>query len=154
MSWFGTDLVALGCILGGAAVGGAATVAMLDGGAHPDMGCGVEAIAVSPTIAIAHGGHSRAIVVTPDIRVGSLGDCAGATHGLVEIHLDRQMEELDAHLEHLDHALEIRLGELEHQLELEVFQEFEVQAQIEAAMEQLEEANIKVKIERIRSGGN
>jgi hypothetical protein len=73
---------------------------------------------------------------------------------LVEIHLDRQMEELDAHLEHLDHALEIRLGELEHQLELEVFQEFEVQAQIEAAMELLEETNVRVKVERIRTGGH
>ncbi len=28
MNWFGTDMIALGCILGGAAVGGAATLVL------------------------------------------------------------------------------------------------------------------------------
>lgn len=154
MSWFGTDAVALACILGSAAVGGAATLAMADGSAHPDMGCGVEAMAVSPSIAISHGGHSRAIIVAPDVRVSSVSDCAGAAHALVEIHMDQHMEQLDAHLEHLDHALEIQLEGLEQQFEMEFFQEQEIQAQLEAAMEQLEEANIRVKIEKIRSGGH
>lgn len=154
MSWFGTDAVALACILGSAAVGGAATLAMADVSAHPDMSCGVEAIAVSPSISISHGGHSRAIVVAPDVRVSSVSDCAGVTHGLVEIHMDQHMEDLDAHLEHLDQTLEIQMEKLEQQLEMELFQEQEVQARLEMAMERLEEANIRVKIEKSRSGGH
>ena len=43
MSWMGTDVVAMACILGGAAVGGFATLASLDGhdgSAH--VSCAVE----------------------------------------------------------------------------------------------------------------
>ena len=52
MSWFGTDIVALGCILGGAAVSGAATLAIMDGGGESYVRCGVEAMAMAPRIAI------------------------------------------------------------------------------------------------------
>jgi len=159
MSWFGTDIVALGCILGGAAVSGAATLAIMDGGGESYVRCGVEAMAVAPRIAISHGGEARAIVVRPDVRVRSIRDCGSS--GLVEIHVDRHMENLDAQLEHLDLQLEVQLEQMEHQLErmehqfeFELAQEMDVRVQFEEAMSQFEAAKLKVLVERVQGGGN
>jgi len=152
MSWFGTDVVALSCILGGAVVSGAATVAVMEGGGESHIRCGVEAMAVSPTIAISHGGEARAIVVRPDVRVHSIRDCGSS--GLVEIHMDNQLRHLDAQLEHLDHALEVQLEQLEHQLEFELAQEMDVRVQLEEAMSQLEAAKLKVIVERVEGSGS
>jgi len=152
MSWLGTDIVALGCILGGAAVSGAATLAVMEGGGGSHVRCGVEAMTVSPRIAISHRGEARAIVVTPDVRVRSVRDCGSP--GFVEILLDNQLQHLDAQLEHLDHTLEVQLEQLEHQLEFELAQEMDVRVQLEEAMNQLEAAKLKVVIERVEGGGN
>ena len=138
MIWFGTDLVALGCILGGAAVGGAATLAMTDGGRHADARCAVEAFAVSPRIAISHGRDARTIVVTPNIRV----------------HLDNHLEQLDTQLEFLDQALELQMQQLELQLEAELGQEMDARIQFEEAMQQVEAARLRVVVEKLEGGGN
>ena len=134
MSWFGTDLVALGCILGGAAVGGAATLAMADGGGHADTRCAVEAMAVSPRIAISHGGGARAIVVTPDVRVHAVRDCMTEVDGVVEILMENHLEDLDIHMGHLDVQMEARI-------------------QFEEAMRQFEEARVKVVVKGVEGGG-
>jgi len=137
MIWFGTDLVALGCILGGAAVGGAATLAMTDGGGHADTRCAVEAFAVSPGIAISHGRGARTIVVTPRVRV----------------HLDNHFEQLDTQLDQLDQALELQMQQLEFQLEATLGQEMEARIQFEEAMRQVEAARLEVVVEKIEGGG-
>jgi len=89
---------------------------MMDAGEHVHRGCGVEAMAVSPRIAISHGGGAHAIVVTPDVRVHAVRDCVSDVHEVVEIHVDKHLQHLDTQLEHLDHALEIQLEGLEAQI--------------------------------------
>ncbi len=137
MIWFGTDLVALGCILGGAAVGGAATLAMTVGGGHTGARCAVEAFAVSPGIAISHGREARTIVVTPKVRV----------------HLDNHFEQLDTQLDQLDQALELQMQQLELQLEAKLGQEMEARIQFEEAMRQVEAARLEVVVEKVEGGG-
>jgi hypothetical protein len=160
MSWFGTDLVALSCILGGAAVGGAATQALNQGSHSLEMDCAVEAMAVSPRIHISHGGDAHAIVVAPNVRVHSRGDCGSHSTEVIDIHMDRhmedfdlQMEQLDLQLEQLDQVLEMQMGGLESQLEATFEQEFEAQAQLEEAMRQLERAKLKVVVRKFEGGG-
>jgi hypothetical protein len=153
MSMLGTDIVALGCILGGAAIGGAATLAMMDGDGHADVGCEVEAMAVNQTVAISHRRDAGAIVVMPDVRVHAVRDCVGEMNGVVEIRLNNHLEQLDAQLEHLDHALEIELRQMELQLEAEFGQEMEARIQFEEAMRQVEEARVKVIVKKIEGGG-
>ena len=160
MSWFGTDLVALGCIVGSAAIGGAATLALHPGGHQVDTGCSMETTAVSPRIHISHGGNAHAIVVKPDVRVHAVGDCGAMATGIVDIRMDRhmedlevQMEQLDLQLEQLDRVLEVQMEQLESQLEASFEQEFEVQAKLEEAMRQLERAKVKVVVRGSEGGG-
>jgi citrate lyase gamma subunit len=152
MSWFGTDVVALGCILGGAAVSGAVTGALIHGDEQADMGCGIEAMALSPRIAISHGGDAHAIVVAPNLRVRAPRGCVRNLGRAVEINLDSHLEQMDAQLEHLDRALEIQLQQLESQLEAEFGQQIEARVQIEEAMRQMEAARIKVVVREQGSG--
>jgi len=157
MSWFGTDVVAVGCILGGAAIGGVVTAAFMDGGGHADVRCGVEAMALSPRVSISHSGRARAIVVTPDVRVHAVRDCVREMDGIVEIHMenhmDTQLQHLDIQLEHLDRTLEFELQQLESQLERELVPAFEAREQFEEAMRQMEKAKVKVAVKRIERGG-
>ena len=160
MSLFGTDMVALGCILGGAAVGGVATLAMTNVGGHADARCAVETMAVSPRIAISHGGDTGAILVAPKVRVRAVRDCMTEVDGVVEIHMENHLEDLNLHmghldvqLDHLDRALEMELHQLESQLEAEMGQ-MEARIHFEEAMRQLEEARVKVVVKRVEGGGN
>jgi hypothetical protein len=159
MSFLGSDIVALGCIIGSAAVGGAVTLAVMDSGEDAHFGCGVESVAVSPTIAISSGGEARAIVVAPDVRVRKLKECgsSGVVHVHVNRHVDAHLEHLDAQLEHLDEALEIQMEQLEHQLEhqleAQIIQEIDVQARMEEALSRMEDARIRVRVKRAESGG-
>ncbi|MCJ7628216.1 MAG: hypothetical protein MUO50_07485 [Longimicrobiales bacterium] len=132
MTWFGTDLVALGCILGGAAVGGTVTAAMINGGEHADTRCAVEAFGVSPTITISHRGEARAIVVTPDVRVRGMPNC----------------------VQGLDGRMEIELRQLERRMEAEVGQQMEARLQFEDAMRQMKEAQVNVVVKRAEGGGS
>jgi hypothetical protein len=152
MSWFKSDLVAIACVLGGAAVGGAATFAMMDGAEHSSR-CGISRTAVSPKIAISGRGKARAIVVTPDVRVHAKGDCVSGAHEIVEIHLENQLEQLDAQLEHLDHVLEVQLEGLEAQIEAEVAAEMDARFKYEEAVRQIEEARVRMIVERVGGGG-
>jgi hypothetical protein len=150
-------MVAIACILGGAAVGGAATLALADSHSHLDTGCAVDARAFAPTIAISHNGMKRGIVVAPDVRVHGVRDCVSDVHEVVEIHLENSLRHLDAELEHLDEALEIQLEGLEAQIEAEVQANLEAALQIEEAMREvesaMEEAKVKVVVEKVGGGG-
>lgn len=132
MTWFGTDLVALGCILGGAAVGGTVTAAVINGGEHAHTGCAVEAFGVSPTITISHRGEARAFVVTPKVRV----------HGMRN------------YVQGVDGRLEIELQQLERRMEAEVGQQMEARLQFEEAMRQMKEARVNVVVKRAEGGGS
>ena len=94
MSWFGTDVVALSCILGSAAVGGAATLALMADADHQDHRCAVETVAVTPSVAVSHGSGVRAIVVKPNVRVRSSSDCARQARHVVTIHRGHEVASL------------------------------------------------------------
>lgn len=153
MSWFGTDLVAVGCILGGAAVGGAATFAFMDGPEESRNRCAVEAIAMAPRVAIAHGGNAHTIVVTPDVKVRGLPGCVADVQRRVDIHLEGQMEHLEAQLEHLDRALELNLGQMEHEIQEGVEARLLAREEFKEAMRQMEEARRQVALKRAQGGG-
>ena len=160
MSRFGTDLVALGCILGGAAAGSVATLALAHVDSPGDLACGAETVWVSPKVAISGGGDAGTILVTPDVRVRANRDCVSHWDNVVRIRLDNHAEDLDLHLghldgqlEHLDRMLEAELQKVESQLEAEFGQQMEARAQFEEAMRQVEEAKIKVVVKRTEGGG-
>ena len=166
MSWFGTDLVALGCIVGGAAVGGAATLAVMDAGHRAPLPCAVEARAWVPQVSVSGNGHSHAIVVAPKVHVRELRHCRG--DAFVEIDMDAHLQEMEAQLQGLDRALEfqlegrlkgldraleLQLQGLESQIERKFQQQMEARAQLEDAMRQVERARVRVVVERAGSGG-
>lgn len=166
MSWFGTDLVALGCIVGSAAVGGAATLAVRDAGHRAPLPCAVNTAAWAPQVSVSGNGHAHAIVVAPKVHVRELRHCRG--DAVVEMDMDAHLQELEAQLENLDRVIEIQLeGQLkdldrtlefqlqglEGQIERKVRQQMEARAQFEEAMRQVEKARVQVVVERAGSGG-
>ena len=141
MSALGTDLVALTCILGGAMVSGAVTLAILDGNERADAPCTVEAVAVRPKVVVSRNGEARVMVVSPDVRVHSRRGCGVGVAEAVEIHLDgrlRHLEAVEAELNGLERTLELQLGGLEAELEAQIQEE--VEASLHLEMENLEEA--------------
>jgi len=154
MTWLGTDLVALGCILGSAAAGGAATFALMDGAETHAHGCQVEARAVTPSIAISRGSGVHAIVVRPDVRLRQIEGCVADVNEVVEVHMDTHLEQLEAQLQDLDQVLELQLREMESQIEASVHQEMEAQLQLEEAARRIQEAEarVRVKVRKVGSG--
>jgi hypothetical protein len=163
MTWFGTDVMALACIVGGATAGGAATLAMRTHDGHRYVDCAVEARAVSPRVIVTSGGTTKTIVVSPDVRVHSRRNCGVEVGEIVEIHVDKhlrhieelgmEMSELEIELEGLERALEFDFKFSEGLEPAFAFQfdpniEAEIQAEIQAEMgrvfEQLE------KMEKVR----
>jgi hypothetical protein len=72
---------------------------------------------------------------------------------MVEIHLDNRLRHLDAELELLDETLEAQLEGLEAQIEAEVEANLEAAFQIEEAMREVEQAKVKVVLEKVGGGG-
>jgi len=73
--------------------------------------------------------------------------------GVVEIHMENHLQHLDAQLEHLDQTLEIELRQMERQLEAELGQEMEARMKFEEAMRHMEEARVRVVVEKLERGG-
>jgi hypothetical protein len=75
MSRLGTDVVALACIVGGAAVGGVGTMALMQGDQHAshDVECvvvgEVGAKVKASSVVVALGGPDRIVVSTPAVNV-------------------------------------------------------------------------------------
>jgi ATP-dependent protease ClpP protease subunit len=135
MSGFGTDMVALACILGGAATGGAMTMALQAGGEDVRMDCAVEAMSVGSQIVVTGDHGARAIVMSTPLEMHQARPCQMAVAGEVRIHMEevrREMEEARGRVEvvriHMDEARalaeearasvdEVRLQEFEVLLE-------------------------------------
>lgn len=76
MIGLGTDLVAVACILGGAAVGGAATMAVVEGHRGYDQtACVRAAVDVHPRVVISLDGGRSTVVMTPRVWVHPNHDC-------------------------------------------------------------------------------
>ncbi len=105
----GTDAVALACILGGATVGGAATLAMLDGDARVDPACAVGVAEAIPRVVMSLG-EGEAIVVAPRVRVHAHHRCE---HAAVDHEVRIQIEEAQRRMERARERVERTRGRME-----------------------------------------
>ncbi len=128
MNGYGTDVVALACILCGGAVGGAATFALMDGQDEVGLRCAVATVVASPRVVVAIGGDEGTVMVRPQVRVHTSHDCAGVLiHEEVmlsqvieleeQIHISmkmelEQLEVMESEMERLQERLEKTGGEI------------------------------------------
>jgi len=157
MSGFGTDVVALACIVGSAATSGAATLAFMDRGQADPEPCTVEAFAMAPNVVVSEGRGGHAIVMTaPRVHVHSAHDCRAMVGEEVRLNLEvmrREMERARVRIEvartEAESAREtarvIRIqGREAVLLREEALQQMEkAQAQMEEAMEQAGQARME-----------
>ena len=166
MSWFGTDMMALACIVGSGAVGGAATLAAMGNHQQMDYHCVVEDAGANPEVMVVTGVRAPSVVVTRNVRVHASQDCQAAARHQIEIagiqhrgHIVH-LEALE-HLEHLEHlekmdfdfdfdfdfeeldvqleGLDVQLEGLDAQLEaMGVGMEQEIQTRIEQELAQVQ----------------
>jgi hypothetical protein len=157
MSGFGTDIVALACILGSAATSGAVTMAFLDGNPPAQADCAVEAFTLSPNVVVSgrHGAHAI-VMTTPRLHVQSARDCRLTVGEEVRIDLEkarREMERARVRIEVARAGAEeareaarmIRIeGSEARLLREEVSRQMEeAQAQLEATLESANEARLE-----------
>jgi len=126
MHMLGTDVMALTCILGGAAVSGGATLAALSAQHGHSPSCVVEAVAMVPDMVVSEGGHSHAVVVTPNVRFRALPGCGREAVDRVRVRVDT---DLRAEL-----AAEVR-SRVEREME-------RAQAEIERARAEMERGQV------------
>jgi hypothetical protein len=157
MSGFGTDIVALACILGSAATSGAVTRAFLDGNPPAQADCAVEAFTVSPNVVVSGGNGAHAIVMTtPRLHMQSVRDCRLSVGEEVRIDLEkarREMEKARVRIEVAragaeearESARRIRIqGSEARLLREEVSRQMEeARAQMEATLESANEARLE-----------
>ncbi len=127
MSLSGTDLLSLACILGGASVGGAATVAALDASSpSTESACAAVAVSGSPRLVVMKGGSAHTVVLSQSVH-GPLSDgCLPALGREIEIRVEsaRIREEVQVRLEK-------ELGRLQEELQSH-------QAEIQARQQELQ----------------
>ena len=175
MKRFGSDVIPLVCIAGGAvaAVGLTATFARgSDSSERRDLSCAVGVAARAPRVSVSHDGHR--IVLAPGVRVGGVvmadgRECLPAhMDGVVQIDVERagrraavealrrvqvlRLDRLEGALEEEARGLEEASEELEEALEeaseeLEEALEEELEARIEGEMRRLEEALARLERE-------
>ncbi len=125
MSGFGTDVVALACILCGGAVGGAATLTLMDVQDEVGFGCAVATVEEAPRVVVSLGGEDGAIVVRPRVRVHTFHDCASVRvheaeallYERLEIEMEEEMQRVQVQLERLEID---QLEEIERDMEREM----------------------------------
>ena len=136
MRWIRNDTMALACILGSAAAGGATTVALLDARGPVDHHCVVEQAPLSSTVVVRRatpkvivgemGATSRVItgvraphvVVTRQTNTPRTTRCSvGIGEEIQDMVVDlKEMETIHVDLSELEH-LEVELKELEAELQ-------------------------------------
>ncbi len=139
MSGFGTDIVALACIVGSAATSGAATLALQNREGPASADCSVEALMVSPNVVVsrAHGSHA-VVLSTPRIRVRGARDCRTVVGEEIRIDMERVRRDVERARVQVE-AARVRAGEARVRAE---------EARVRAA-----EARERVRVIRIREDG-
>lgn len=89
MSAMGTDVMALACILGSAAVGGVVTLAALERDGGDETVCVSEVHSPAPVVALSHRGEGHAIVVVPPLDVHAPHGCGAAV--MVDVDVEREV---------------------------------------------------------------
>ncbi len=119
MSLTGTDLVALACILGGATLGGAATLAARAGGGSSPDGCATVAFGSGYHVLVAGEGSRHEFVLAPNVRVLSRDGCVSSAPRELRVRVEAQeiredvLAQLNGELVRLKEELQSRKGELE-----------------------------------------
>jgi hypothetical protein len=152
----GTDMLAVACILGGAVVGGMATVAYLAVQGDTPAGCTIETVTATPNIVVSRRGESRAVVLTtPQVRVHSRGGCAHWVPAEVSVQVrdgHREVEEFRVQMEESRARMQETMKTMVHLREAQLIDAEAV------ALERLEEAEIVLeevllkKAEKIEKG--
>lgn len=169
MSWLGTDVVAVACILGGAATSGALTMALADGGHDHGPPCAAEAVAVAPRVVVSSNGDTRAYVVAPEVQWQAKARCAKRVREDVRVRVERahrgqerarermqrarrEMEQVRIHVrpQQLQRAIELETsihldGELLKLESLELAME-ELEQVLESELEPAVEANVQAEL--------
>lgn len=120
MSGLGTDVLAVTCILAGAAVSGTVTVAALARGG--DSAC--AALEVSPHTIVVTGSRDGMISITPSLRVHG-------THGCAAVVIDRDIQ--------------VRMDEVRARVEEARARAEEAQRRVEDAQRRVEEARARAE---------
>jgi len=131
MSGFGTDVVALACILCGGAVGGAATFALMDVQDEVGFRCAVATVEEAPRVVLSLGGEEGAIIVRPRVRVHTSHDCAS-----VRIH--------EAGVQILEQVVISQAVELEEQIHLSMEMVEEEMQRVQVHIEKMELEQLEV----------
>jgi uncharacterized protein YukE len=151
MSMMGTDVLAVACIVGGAAVSGGATLAALQRTQPPR--CTAEAM-VAPRVMLRMGGYGQDIVVRPRVvAVHRTHGCAAVVVGPdVRVRMDEvraRVEEARARAEEVQaRAEEARARAEQVRARAEGATDDEFQAQLQEAMARLER-----ELARLDDGG-
>lgn len=109
MSGLGTDVVAVACILGGAAVSGAVTARARSGGdveGKLGSGCVVEALHVGPRMVVVSGGSERVVVAAPERVRGDGRACAVVVDPRLKIRMELSNERMQRAQERMQRAQE------------------------------------------------
>jgi hypothetical protein len=134
MSMMGTDVLAVACIVGGAAVSGGATLAALR--RTPPERCTAEAI-VAPHVMLRMGGYGQDIVVRP--RVVAVHGAHGCAAVVVDSDVRVRMDEVRARVEEARaRAEEARARAEQARARVEAASGDEFQTQLQEAMARLE----------------
>ncbi len=131
MSGFGTDVVALTCILCGAAVGGIATFTLMDVQDEVDLRCAVATVEASPRVVVSLGDEKGAIIVRPRVRVHTSHDCASVRIHEAEVLLHERFE--------IEQVVISQAIELEEQIHLSMEM---VEEEVQRAQLQLEKLEL------------
>jgi hypothetical protein len=169
VSWLGTDVVAVACILGGAATSGAVTMALANGGHDHARPCIAETVAVAPQVVVSSNGEARAFVVAPRVHQRAQTRCAKRVRENVRVRIERahraqerarermerarrEVERVRIHVrpEHLEEAIELETsihleGELLRLESLELAME-ELEHVLESELEPAVEANVQAEL--------
>lgn len=142
MNGWSTDVVAVACILGSAAVSGGATVAALDGaGGSADVSC-VSAAVPEATVVVRGGRGAGVVVMSPRIHRASVEGCRTVVVDVdqqVDVRLDRvrvRMDDVQARME----EARARMEEARERMREAQARAAEAEAQVDAKLgEELQE---------------
>jgi hypothetical protein len=162
MAGLGTDLMAVACILGGAAVSGATTMGVVEGHrGQPDVACVGASVNERPRVVVSLDGERRTIVVAPRVWVHRGHDCA-AWSGKAGRNFRIDMGEMRARMERARARVEREQARMRaeerrvdatptlDQVNLGADISAQVQKQIQEQMKQLDQALAKLDAGRGR----
>lgn len=150
MSWLGTDVVAVACILGGAATSGVVTMALADGGHDHGHPCAAEALAMGHKVVVATNGEPGTYVVAPSVQWRAQTRCAKRVRENVRVRVERAHRHQERAHERMERArremervrIHVRPQQLQRAIELETSIHLEGELlkleSLELAMEELE----------------